>query len=53
MIRYRFPDNIDTKITEYFSVDAVSGLVTLKKSLMLDPDLSKTYGVSNIILLLP
>ena len=48
-IRYSFPTNIDTRIPEYFDINPVTGLLTLKKSLMLDTQRSKSYGVSRLV----
>jgi len=43
---YALAADVDGKVKEYFSIDAVSGVVFLKKSLLLDPDNTKQYGVS-------
>lgn len=45
-VRYYFAEDVDSKILEYFSLNTVSGVITLKKSVMLDEERTKEYGVS-------
>lgn len=38
--------NVDDTVTEYFEVDPETGIIFLQKSLMLDTEGTKEYGVS-------
>ena len=44
---YLLDPSVDDKIAEYFSVDRATGIIFLKKSLLLDPEKELRYGVSN------
>ncbi len=47
-VMYSFPENTDGKILEYFGLDQDSGILYLKKSLLLDGQRTKTYGVGTV-----
>ena len=45
-LRYVLADGTSDRIAEFFAVDAISGAVYLKKSLMMDEEARNEYGVS-------
>ncbi len=46
VIRYAMAPDVDDTITEYFEVDPDTGIIFLQKSLRLDREGTKEYGVS-------
>ncbi len=48
VIKYSMPSSVPSNIKDYFEVDPDTGIVFLKKSLMLDSANTKTYGVCNV-----
>ena len=49
LFRYSMAPDVDDTITEYFEIDPETGIIFLQKSLMLDSEGTKEYGVSTDI----
>ncbi len=46
VMRYSLAPDVDDTIKEYFEIDPETGIIFLQKSLMLDSEGTKEYGVS-------